>query len=76
MKEQFYFVLYGEDAVNTLDNGGIESFKEGYENGDFDFSVKKYDKSKDNVVAVLEDADGWNDYCFIEEEMYNTLTNL
>ena len=76
MKEKFYFVLYGEDAVNTLDNQGMKGLEKAIKDGALIYSVKKYDKSKDNVVTVLEDSDGFFGNCFISEEQYDIISNL
>ena len=58
-----YYFLFGEQAVDQYENGGIPSVKEG--------EVFKYTEGE-SPISLLNAADGWYRYAEITEQDYLT----
>ena len=72
-KNQKAYYLFGDGAVEILEDKGIDALIEAYEDNQVGCLTYCYDQSKDTPTDLLYKAQGMNDFALITEEEYNKL---
>ena len=69
------YVLFGDDAVRSYQNEGINQLLFDIEDCGITYSHKCFDENT-SIADILLAAQGSFDYCFIDKEDYEKIENL
>ncbi len=67
------YYLFGDGAVEILEDEGIDALIEAYEDNEVGYITYCFDQSKDTPTDLLYKSQGMNDFSVITEEEYNKL---
>lgn len=71
------YFLFGVKAVSVFDEvESVDEFIDEYLNNNFHFTVFKATEGEITFSDLLAAYDGWGGYTEINEEEYNTLSNI
>lgn len=72
METPIYF-LFGEDACRDWSEGGIKSLKKAVKNNEYNPCTYEF---TGNVIELMEQYTGWNDYCILTKEEFDKINDL
>jgi hypothetical protein len=74
-KKECTYVLFGQMAVSDFNEYGAKKFIRMVKDGKSEACVVAF---QDNtpIAEILETANGWHDYAFIDKTVYNKLSKL
>ncbi len=69
------YIVFGEEAVGTLENEGIKALVQQIREGDISYELHIH-KPEHNVFDTLCVFEGWSAYSSLSKEEYNQIANI